>query len=126
MTKDSRGARTPSRLKSSGDLRFLGRCPPVLGLVARQFLGWSPVSFLSRVSSCESKLGLCGRVCYGLELKRASSLAGEFHLEHVSIGRMASRRRACSCGQAGIGRGASRCRCHLIKLIPSSCSLAHE
>ena len=50
-------ARTPSRLKSSGDLRFLGRCPPVLGLVARQFLGWSPVSFcresrLVRASSC--------------------------------------------------------------------------
>ena len=54
MTKDSRGARIPSKLKSSGDPRFLGRCPPVLGLVARLFL--------SRVSSCESKLGLWGRV----------------------------------------------------------------
>ena len=54
------GCEEKNEVKSN--LWFLGRCPPVLGLVARQFLGWSPVS-LSRDLSCASKLGLCGRIC---------------------------------------------------------------
>ena len=38
--KFTQGARKLTRFKSN--LRFLGRCPPVLGLVARQFLVGRP------------------------------------------------------------------------------------
>ena len=34
---------TPSILKSKAACQFSGWCPLVLGLVARQFLGWSPL-----------------------------------------------------------------------------------
>ena len=122
-THDTKGARTPSQLKRNGGLRFLGRCPQVLGMVARQLLGWSPVS-LSRDLSCASKLRSFGRVCRS---SCWSSFPRHLRLMFHGIRPEASEYRYIKkIEQANIGRDASGCQCRLIKPTSSSCSLAHE
>ena len=94
------------------NLRFLGRCPPILGWVARQFLGWSPVS-LSRDLSCARKLGLCGRRCKCSCRTERPETCGTDVPRHQARGQRVPGIKKLE--PANIGRVASRCHCQLNK-----------